>query len=124
MSSVASIVKELSGQLPIAILNVEWNDPVLVVGGAGWSLAITSPWRVVTTERLVLGSDNAGQDSLERVLKDRMVVSCGMQSRHASLDLALIFESGEALEVFSVAYLEPWILSLSNSGVFVPSPSE
>lgn len=124
MSSSATAIRKFTGRLPTAILNVEWNDPVLVVGGVGWSLAVTSPWRVVTTEKLVLGSDDADQESLRGLLHDKMVVSCDVQSRHASLDMALVLESGETLEVFSVAYLEPWTLSLSDVGMFVASPSE
>jgi len=92
MTSAVPVVKEFADRLPAAILNVEWNDPILVVGGVGWSLAITSPWRVVTADRLVLGSDDATQESVGAHLHDKMVVSCDVQSRHASLDLALVLE--------------------------------
>lgn len=124
MTSAVPVVKEFANRLPAAILNFEWNDPILVVGGVGWSLAITSPWRVVTADRLVLGSDNATQESVGAHLHDKMLVSCDVQSRHTSLDLALVLEGGEVLEVFSVAYLEPWTLSLSGEGMYVASPSE
>ncbi|MDH5822491.1 hypothetical protein QFW77_05735 [Luteimonas sp. RD2P54] len=111
-------------KLPAAILNIEWNGASLIVGGLGWSLAVTSPWRVVAEERMLLGSDDATHELVVELLQDKMVIGCETQGRHAPLDLALMLEGGKVLEVFSVAYLEPWTLSLSGSGVYVASPSE
>ena len=119
MSSALLAFRKLSAKLPIAVLNVEWNDPILIVGGAGWSFAIVSPWRVVADEALILGSDNATQDSVRDLLHDQMVISCDLQSKSAPLDLALLLENGRVLEVFSVTSLEPWTLSLADIGMFV-----
>lgn len=119
MSSAVLALEKLSAKLPIAVLNVEWNDPILIVGGAGWSFAIVSPWRIVADEALMLGSDSATQDFVWDLLYDQMVVSCDLQSKNAPLDLALSLENGWVLEVFSVTSLEPWTLSFADVGMFV-----
>lgn len=119
MNSAVLALGNLSARLPIAILNVEWNDPILIVGGAGWSFAIVSPWRIVADETLMLGSDSATQDSVWSLLHDQMVVSCNLQSKNAPLDLALSLKNGRVLEVFSVSNLEPWTLTFTDIGMFV-----
>jgi hypothetical protein len=123
MSNIRSLVDEFQRRLPVALLRVEWNDPTLFLAGSGWSLSLTTPWRVVSEGRLVVGSDEAALDLVQKSLQDKMIISCELQSTHAPLDIALILEGGAVLEVFSAAYLEPWTLFLEGRGLFVASPS-
>jgi hypothetical protein len=123
MSNIRPLVDEFQCRLPVALLKVEWNDPTLFLAGSGWSLAITAPWRIVSDGRLVVGSDQAAADLVQKALLEKMVVSCELQSHHAPLDMALILEGGAVIEVFSAAYLEPWTLFLEGRGLFVASPS-
>lgn len=119
MSSAVLVLGKLVDKLPIAILNVEWDDPILIVGGVDWSFAIVSPWRIVADETLMLGSDRATQDSVRNLLYDQMIVSCDIQSKDAPLDLSLSLDNGRVLEVFSVTSLEPWTFSFADTGIFV-----
>jgi hypothetical protein len=124
MSSAAGAIQALGQRLPLAVLKIEWNDPNLVVGGAGWSISVLTPWRIVLDDRLLLGSDDATQSAVEEFISGKAIVACEVQSRHSSLDPALIFDSGIALEIFSVTHLEPWVLLIAEQGMFVASPSE
>lgn len=124
MSSAENVVQELMMRLPLAVLAIEWNDPSLVLSGAGWSISIMAPWRIVSGDQLRLGSDDATQRALEEAVQDKIVIACEMQSRHSRIDPALIFDGGLVLEVFSASHLEPWTLSLAGAGMFVASPSD
>lgn len=120
--NISTARSRLAKELPLLISNVQWSDPVLVVGGSDWSLAITSPWRLISFGKMMLGSDQAGPDSLS-FLAGKKLISCDAQSKHVDIDVALFIEGGVILEIFSVSNLEPWTLSMHGAMIYVSSPS-
>ena len=111
---------DLSGE---KIISVRWDDPQLVVKGRDWSIAAVAPWRVLKDRALILGSDEAVQEDLEKILVGNAIKTCTFQSAHADVDPALAFESGHLLEIFSSSALEPWLFCDANGSFLVADPT-
>ncbi|KGQ19958.1 hypothetical protein LF41_2465 [Lysobacter dokdonensis DS-58] len=75
-------------------------------------------------DTLLLGSDHASQSALDAIVAGRAIVGCEAQSTRSTIDPALLFDGGITLEIFSVTYLEPWIVVTAGRGHFVASPSD
>lgn len=124
MSNARQALYQLQKKLPLAIEKFSWNDPNLLLGGAGWHISITTGWRIVSADRLLLGSDHATLPSLQTLISNSAIVECEVQSQHCGLDPALVLDNGYILEIFSSSYLEPWVMQIFETGTFVSSPSE
>jgi hypothetical protein len=120
---IGAVVRAAAPHLPLRVLGAEWNDPVLLLRGDGWSLTVTSPWRIAEGGRLRRGCWDDGAAREVATLVGREVVKVEPQGGAVGLDPALVFSDGRRLEVFSVDDLEPWVLRLPSGPVWVPVPS-
>ncbi|WP_144436295.1 hypothetical protein [Lysobacter antibioticus] len=100
-----------------------YTDPCLLIHGLGWHLRLLTAWRVLDTGKFLIGSDEVDVPLLQSVLAGKTIVECRSQSSTAGFDPALVFATGQVLEVFSVSAIEPWIFSIDGAGPFVASPS-
>ena len=109
--------------LPLAIERAEFSNENLSLGDPTWSFTSTSPWRLVSADRLVAGaySDNSYVEIAR--LPGRRIVRVAFQRRSSSLDPSFEVDNGMILEVFSCHPLEPWVLRLPEGPVLVASPS-
>lgn len=100
--------------LPLRIREVEWNDPVLTMGGPDWSLSTLSSWRVVMDGRLTYGWSQP--DAGDRVwdLCGLSIVGIEAQSTSAPVDPTFHLSDGARFEVFSDNAVDPWVLRLSE----------
>jgi len=117
------LLAKLAPALPLVIGSAQWNDPVLLLGGDGWRVAINSPWRVVTREALSLGcsdSDAAGRVS---ELEGLAVIEIRSQGALLAVDPVFVLSNDRFVEVFSVDAVDPWVLRVAGE-VYVASPSD
>lgn len=113
-----------TAQCPLRVERAEWNDPVLLLGGAEWSLSASSSWRVVARGAVEYASDDREAAALVASLAGRVVLSFGAVSARVTSDAALELDDGRTMEVFATALIEPWVLKLPRPPVLLPSPSE
>ena len=121
---LTSLIEAVASQGPLVISRVVWDDPVLNLGGASWSLSCTSAWRVSTRHVVVFGcwSDSASEEA--KALVGEAIVGVQPQSRVLGVDPVIELSSGRFLEVFSADVVEPWVFRLPQGPTFVASPSE
>ncbi|HEV7758263.1 MAG TPA: hypothetical protein VGO78_04720, partial [Acidimicrobiales bacterium] len=98
-------------QVPLLIGEATFTDPTLVLGGDGWSLAATCPWRVVDHDHGIEMSWSSS-DAEDRVW-DLVGVQITAVRQHGS-DPAFDLSTGRVLEVFSDTDLDPWVLRLAG----------
>lgn len=113
----------MESHLPLTILDVEWNDPVLSLMGANWSFNTTSTWRLVDESRLIAGSEDELAQNAIKMLVGIDIVRCEPMSISPALDPRFILKNGFRLEIFSATATEPWVMSLKDGPIFVASPS-
>lgn len=109
----ADLVAAARPLLPLRVQTVEYNDPMVVIAGPGWSLSIACPWRLTRAGLLICayGDENAASRMARLVGHD--VTEVGPQGRHeVSRDPALALTDGYLLEVFSDTDLDPWVMRL------------
>lgn len=116
-------IASMESHLPLTILDVEWNDPVLSLMGANWSFNTTSTWRLVDESRLIAGSEDELAQNAIKMLVGIDIVRCEPMSISPALDPRFILKNGFRLEIFSATATEPWVMSLKDGPIFVASPS-
>ena len=120
---IQKAISSLSKRCPSRIEAAEWQDPVLLLSGPEWRLRAICSWRLVSKTRMLVGSDDEDAGSTVLGLRKRHVVDVRLQSEYVPLDLAVEFNDGTALELFSSAATEPWVLAVGDSDIFVASPT-
>jgi hypothetical protein len=113
----------LRAALPLRIDAVDWVEPTLTLGGPGWHLAATCPWRVGTDRVLEFGWESEDVQLRLPGLVGRTMVAVGPQSTTLAVDPSLQLDDGRRIELFSTHHLEPWSLRLPGMG-WVASPSD
>lgn len=109
---------------PLPIRHVSWDDLALVLSGPEWAFTCTSPWRVVSGERLVAGWEDARAAATVAELESLQVVGCQVLTRLSAGDVRLVLSDGQALEVFVANSVDPWVLRLPDRPTIVPSPTD
>lgn len=120
---IDALLKNLARALPLTIDSVEWNDPVLIIGGDGWSFAIHSPWRVVSSSALEFGCWDRTAVTRVADLQQLTIIGVCRQGARLAVDPAFALSNGQFLELFSVDAVEPWVLRVEGR-VYVASPSD
>ena len=124
MTAAHEAILQLRKMLPTDVAYVEWQDPALIIRGNGWGMTVLTAWRITFHNKFLVGSDSADPSIVVKLLDKNTVIKCEQQSLITQLDPTLVFASGHALEVFSLNPLEPWMMSFTEIGLFVASPSE
>jgi hypothetical protein len=120
MRKVLAVVQDL---LPLEIKTVEWNDPILSLGGKGWSISISSPWRIISEESVSFGSWEMSSGRQVETLCGVQVTEVGIQSTSIEVDPFFVLSNGQRLEIFSADGYETWVLRLPTI-TFVASPTD
>lgn len=122
---INDLIKSVEKSLPLKIERAEWNDPVLSIGGSGWSFNTTSSWRIVNQSCLVTGCEDDAASEAAAKLKGCIIRSCEAMSVEPALDPRFILSNGTKLEVFSATAVEPWVMRLpGDEPIFVASPTD
>jgi len=82
---------------PLPSRHALWDDLSLVLSGPEWGFTCTSPWRVVSDERMIAGWEDAGAAATIAGLDTLQVVGCETLVRLSSGDLRLVLANGHAL---------------------------
>ena len=108
---------EVADALPLLVENVELFDPVVVMSGEEWSMAIACPWRLTVDGEVVSSIDDPFAESKLRDLVGVQVLDILGPAEHPrdwSISPMLLFATGARLEVMSDTDLDPWVMRLPN----------
>lgn len=117
-------LETVRARLPWRVRTAEWVDPTLVVSGDGWSMTISCSWRVCTPTEVAFGSSS--EDAEDRVwdLVGTEVVAIEPQGVVSFADPRLVLSGGLALELFSEAEIDPYVIRSGEDVVIVgPFPA-
>lgn len=103
-----SLVDQVARAGPLEIVDVEFQDPILVVSGEGWALTAMCPWRVLRGDALDLSWTAPDAEDRAWDLIGRRIVSAEVRGRDPVLHLS----DGSAVELFSDTDTDPWVLRL------------
>jgi hypothetical protein len=112
---IEMIRKALSPLLPLHVEVVEYNDPMIVLAGSGWSLSVACPWRLMRDCRLAAsyGDDGAGP-VLDALVGSHVIDFRSGGSGRGPGDIQLELEGGVVLDVFVDTDLDPWVLRVPD----------
>jgi hypothetical protein len=112
------------GLLPLRLLKLEFNDPVVVLMGPSWSVSIVSPWRLTRVGVLVTSIDDPNAEARLRELIGSAIVDIVAQAdARVSSDPVFVFADGARLEIQSDTDFDPWVLRLPGT-TFVGKASD
>jgi hypothetical protein len=112
---IDEIYKALSLQLPLRIDEVDYNDPMVVLAGPGWSLSVACPWRLMQDCQLETSYGDDGAAAVLGRLVGRDVVAAGSgDSARGHGDIQIALDDGTVLEVLADTDLDPWVLRLRH----------
>lgn len=114
----------LTEHLPLKIESIQCNDPILVLIGMDWSIALMAPWRILLDGKMIAWGDKPDPAQLEPLLSGNAIIGCDFQGKYSQLDPVLVLDSGHVFEIFSSSPLEPWIVQLDGNRTYVAEPSE
>ncbi|MFJ9415636.1 hypothetical protein ACIRPT_15890 [Streptomyces sp. NPDC101227] len=123
---ITDVFMELAPRLPLRIDDCQQDSETLYLGGPGWSLRISGPWRLSKSEVIEasngaeLRADMAG--NINSVINSE-IVDIQPQSRFNSLDIALLMRDGRVLEVFSDYIYDNWLLTFQDVAIEGPLQS-
>lgn len=119
---ISRLIDAVEPLLPVTIWEADYSDPVLLINGEGWSLSVSTAWRIVGPEGLVFSCDS--ESAADRVwdLIGESVTQVVPQSATSQVDPALVLSSGLTLEIVSLHPVEPWVLRIGDQ-IWVASPS-
>ena len=121
IAAMREAVRQLGG---LTIERATFEDPVLSLGGTGWSLNCVSAWRLIDRSgTLVVGWSDSRAPSVVAQLVGQRIVDLDRQGVLSEFDPALSLSGGDVLEVFADHPVDPWVLRLPDM-IFVGSPSE
>jgi hypothetical protein len=103
--------------LPLRIEWLEYQDPVLTVGGDDWSLALVCPWRLQRAGTTVTAWDLEGVEDASWDLVGHQINR--VERRKAGEDEYPAFElsDGLRLEVIADSDVDPWVLRLPTQTI-------
>jgi hypothetical protein len=97
--------------LPVRIERAEIEEPTLLLGGVDWSLSVTCDWRWVKADGSVVSEGTAGREDLIWDLVGEEIVAAHWSGlERLGTDPSFAFRSGGALELFSDAAYDTWVL--------------
>lgn len=110
--------------LPLRIDELDFNDPVVVLAGQGWSVSIACPWRLMREGLLLTSIEDSNAEARLRELVGSTVVDVVAQTgARPSSDPVLVLSDEARLEIFSDTDLDPWVVRLPGK-TFVGSASD
>ena len=122
-SLLTDLLEELHPSLPLPVDRVSWDGLRLNLEGEGWGFHTMSPWRLISSDRLIQGSEEAKDDKLLRTLEGDFIddVAAGGPPY---VDPVFSFRSGLVLQVFSIHSLEPWTFVVPSGRFYAASPAD
>ena len=112
---IAEIREALSTLLPLRLDEVDYNDPMVVLSGPGWSLSVACPWRLMREGQLQTSYGDDGAGVVIDGLVGRVVVEVRAGDRCGSPgDIQVALDDGALLDVFADTDLDPWVLRLPD----------
>lgn len=117
-------ISEINACCPLRITSASWQDPVLALAGHEWWFSCLSSWRIVDTDRMVVGCDDDDAGHAIDRLSNASVVRCESFSHPVLGDLRIIVTGGLALEVFVSSPTDPWVFHLPVPPTIVPAPGD
>lgn len=114
----------LDGLVPLWIVEIEHNDPAVVLSGEDWSLSIVCPWRVSKAGVLVCAFGDPGAESRMKSLVGAKIVAVrGQSAVHEEWDPAFEIADGFTLEVFADTDQDPWVMRLPEQTFVGAAPA-
>jgi hypothetical protein len=112
----SSMTEMIQSALPLKIDKVEFQDPVLVLQGADWSLSVICPWRIRQGDDIDLSWSSA--DAGDRVwdLVGMSIVAASEQGPDPVFELSNV----SVLDLFADTPTDPWVLRLPAITVVGP----
>lgn len=101
--------------LPLQLEHVDYNDPMVVLSGPGWSLSIACPWRLMRADKLATSYGDEGAAEVVAALAGGEVVALeSVAADRASGDLRVTLSNAAVIELFADTDLDPWVLRLPD----------
>lgn len=122
---IDAIQRKLSAGNPLRVNRAEYDGYYsFVFGGDDWTVALTSPWRLLVGEALL--TDFAAADAPDDVwgLIGRDLVGIGARSSLSGIDASFLFRDGSKVDVFCDNYIDPWIVYLGNQTYVATAESQ
>jgi hypothetical protein len=105
-TAMAHLARSARPFLPLRIDAITWDGFRLNASGPGWGFETMSPWRLVSSDRMIQGSEAAKDEAVLGTLVGDFVEA--LETGVPDLDPVFVLRSGIHLQVFSVHPLEPW----------------
>lgn len=106
----------LDALLPLRIDWVEYQDPILTLGGERWALALACPWRLMEGPTAVTAWDEPGVEDESWNLVGHLITAVRPRLDGNSEDPAFSISGALVLEVLADTDLDPWVLRLDLTG--------
>jgi hypothetical protein len=121
---IAEALENTKASLPLYVRSVDWEDPLLLISGDGWSLRCMCPWRISSKGIVLFGCwDHRAAEGILDVI-GLALVNVGLQSPSVPVDPTFDFNNAWRLELFSTDSDEPWVFRPPNGPVLVGSPTD
>lgn len=108
---MSSATQAFADLLPVRIDRAEIEGPTLLVGGTSWSLSATCEWRWVKADGSVVNSStDKAEDMVWDLVGDEIASAHWSGQPELGIDPSFKLKSGGALELFSNASFDTWVL--------------
>lgn len=112
---IDKIREALSPLLPLKLEEVEYNDPMVVLSGPGWSLSVACPWRLMREGRLETSyGDDGAAAAIDGLVANAVVALRAGDGSSSPGDIQIALDDGAVLDVFADTDLDPWVLRLPD----------
>lgn len=122
--------EEMNRGMRFKIEEIEWNDPVLHIGGRDWGFNTMSAWRIIKNGKLLCCSEDKNS-SIINEFKNQYILEIKAQSTQLPIDIAMFIDADRTsdkrdciIEIFSGSFFEPWTFGYSKPVVYVSSPGD
>lgn len=116
------LIDDLQSCFPLVIETVAWDGFRLDLSGKAWSFHTMAPWRIVTSDRLIQGSEEVTEEKVQRMLMGKEIKTI-KSAGSPDIDPVFVLHPGWCLQVFSIHPLEPWTIVTPAGHFFAGEPS-
>jgi len=109
---IDELAKDVAALAPLRVDEVEYNDPIAVLRGAGWTLTLACPWHMLEGDRPVLSWEDDEVEDAVWNLVGHAVTGVRRRSADHPNDPVFVLTGGLELQVEADSPVDPWVMHL------------
>jgi hypothetical protein len=114
---IALVQAAVAAIAPARVGAVDYNDPMLLLHGEGWSVSLACPWRLTRAGVLIcaFGDEHAAVEVQKLVGETLDTVA--VRAPGIADDPAFALSGGYCLEAFADTDLDPWVVRTPDATI-------